>query len=191
MRARKNPPPFTLENLLRELKPGRSYSPEAVALTFAVSVDAARAMVLGAVMLGEMRESVARKGIRKGFWIPRQEPRNLATRRIGPLVNGGTLAGYTATLWSLHDLCMASRGQPELMRYPPARPVVKESEQTSDGRRVVERDPYTHKAVRRPEQIYMEGDANSRLSQIDSRSAGRAVRTQARVSELTCANVGP
>ena len=120
MRARKNPPPFTLENLLREMKPGRVYSPEAIALKFGMSAGEARARLLGAVMVGELRESARHRGFRGGFWLPTQEPRT-AAMRVGPLVAGGVLAGYTAELWRLHDLCMASRGQCHLMRYPPAR----------------------------------------------------------------------
>src|SRR5471032_3246136 len=113
MRARKNPQPFTLENLLREMKPGRSYSPEVIALTFGVSVDAARTMALGAVMLGEMRESVARRGIRAAFWVTAEKPTSIAGRRVGPLEGAvGVLTGYTAELWRMHDLCMASRGLP-------------------------------------------------------------------------------
>lgn len=152
MRARKNPQPFTLENLLREMKPGRSYSPEVIALTFGVSVDAARAMVLGAVMLGEIRESVARRGIRAGFWIPKQEPRNIATRRTGPLVKGGVLTGYEADLWRLHDLCMASRGQPELMRYPPISRAVRSQVKTLEQVRQFQRDRAEHTAYQQPQQ---------------------------------------
>lgn len=133
MRARKNPPPFTLENLLREMKPGRGYSPEAIALMFGVSVEAARGRLLGAVMLGEIRESVARRGIRAAFWVPVSEPTSFASRRVGPLERThGILTGYSAALWRLHDLCMASRGQPELMRYPPISKAVCKQVRTLD-----------------------------------------------------------
>jgi hypothetical protein len=120
MRARKNPPPFTQENLLLEMKPGRVYSPEAIALKFGISADAARARLLGAVMRGELREAARHRGFRGGFWVPEREP-SFAARRVGALVGGGVLTGYTAELWRLHDLCMASRGQCHLVRYPPAR----------------------------------------------------------------------
>jgi hypothetical protein len=114
MRPCKNPPPATIENLLRALKPGRIYSPQAIALKFGISVDAARAMALGAVMLGEMTEEPARRGIRGGFWIPAEVPRSIAARRVGPLAGGGVLTGYEAQLWLLHDLAMASRGRLEI-----------------------------------------------------------------------------
>jgi hypothetical protein len=117
MRARKNPQPFTLENLVREMKPGRVYSPEAIALKFGISADMARARLLGAVMQGALREAARYRGFRGGFWVPEREV-SFAGRRVGALVAGGVLTGYTAELWRLHDLCMASRGQPELMRYP-------------------------------------------------------------------------
>ena len=108
MRARKNPSPFTLENLLQQMKPGRFYSPEAIALKFGLSVDAERMRLLRALMPGEVRESMPRRGIRSGFWVPKQEP-DIAARRVGLLAGGGVLTGYTAGLWRLHDLCMASR----------------------------------------------------------------------------------
>ncbi len=125
MRARKNPLPFTLENLLREMKPGRGYSPETIALMFGVSVDEARGRLLGAVMLGKIRESVARRGIRAAFWVPAEKPTSVAGRRVGPLEGTvSILTGYTAELWRLHDLCMASRGRCNLMRYQPATPII-------------------------------------------------------------------
>ena len=147
MRARKNPQPFTLENLLREMKPGRGYSPEVISLIFGVTGDAARGMLLGAVMLGEMRESVARRGIRAAFYVPARGPTRIASRRVGPLESTvGILTGYTAELWRLHDLCMASRGQCHLMRYPPARlaltPHVKGIGDVSDLRRNAMEDAF-------------------------------------------------
>jgi hypothetical protein len=121
MRPCKNPPPATIENLLRALKPGRIYSPQAIALKFGISVDAARSMARGAVMLGEMMEEPARRGFRGGFWVPAKAPRTIAARRVGPLAGGGVLAGYMAELWCLHDVCMAARGQPERMRFAQSR----------------------------------------------------------------------
>ncbi len=108
MRACKNPPPFTVENLLSVLKPGRGYSIEVIALKFAVPADAARAMVLGAVMLGAMQESKARRGMRVTYWVPECEPRNVAMPRVGPLVVWKPLTGYTAWLLGFRDLCLAS-----------------------------------------------------------------------------------
>lgn len=116
MRACKNPPPFTIDNLLAALKPGRVYSPEAIALKFGVDVNAARSMAMGAMLLGVIREEVPRRGFRGGFWVPREIPRSIAARRVGPLAGGGMLTGYMADLWRLHDVCMAARGLPELMR---------------------------------------------------------------------------
>jgi hypothetical protein len=125
MRARKNPLPFTLENLLREMRPGSGYSPEVIALVFGVTVAAARGMLLGAVMLGEIRQSGARRGIRAAFYVPSTNPTSIASRRGGPLkVSAGILTGYAAELWRLHDLCMASRGRCDLMRYQPATPII-------------------------------------------------------------------
>ena len=117
MRPCKNPPPFTLDNLLMALKPDRVYSPQAIALKFGVPVEAVRSMAMGAIMLGAMMEAPARRGFRGGFWVPGKECRRMATRRVGPLVAGGVLAGYMAELWRLHDVCMAARGRPELMRF--------------------------------------------------------------------------
>lgn len=116
MRARKNPPPFTIDNLLAALKPGRVYSPEAIALKFGVDVNAARSMAMGAMLLGAIREELPRRGFRGGFWVPHIDDRRVALRRVGPMVSGGPLVGYMAELWRLHDVCMAARGQPELMR---------------------------------------------------------------------------
>ncbi|CAJ3302935.1 Uncharacterised protein [Burkholderia pseudomallei] len=110
MRARKNPPPFTLENVLRDLKPGRVYSAEAISLKFGVSVDAVRPVMLGAIALGKIREQPRRRGFRVGYWVPEVAPRSIAGRRIGPLVrlNGlGELTGYTDSLRRFRDLCMA------------------------------------------------------------------------------------
>ncbi|KVU85022.1 hypothetical protein WL38_25885 [Burkholderia ubonensis] len=110
MRARKNPPPFTLENVLRDLKPGRVYSAEAISLKFGVSVDAVRPAMVGAIMLGKVRERPRRRGFRAGYWIPEGEPPSIAGRRIGPLVrlHGiGELTGYTESLRRFRDLCMA------------------------------------------------------------------------------------
>lgn len=120
MRARKNPPPFTIDNLLAALKPGRVYSPEAIALKFGVDVNAARSMAMGAMLLGVIREELPRRGFRGGFWVPSPDTqRMIAGRRVGPLVTGGDLVGYEAQLWELHDLAMAARGIPDLARRPP------------------------------------------------------------------------
>lgn len=107
MRARKNPPPFILENVLRDLKPGRVYSAEAVSLKFGVSVDAVRPMMLGAIMRGEVKERPARRGFRAGYWVPDSGPRTLASRRSGPLATWQPLVGYTESLGRFRDLCMA------------------------------------------------------------------------------------
>ncbi|APD35660.1 hypothetical protein [Burkholderia pseudomallei] len=107
MRARKNPPPFTLENVLLDLKPGRVYSAEAISLKFGVSVDAVHQMMLGAVMLGEVKERPARRGFRAGYWVPDSGPRTLASRRSGPLATWQPLVGYTESLGRFRDLCMA------------------------------------------------------------------------------------
>lgn len=110
MRARKNPPPFTLENVLRDLVPGRVYSAEAISLKFGVPVDAVRPAMLGAIMLGKVRERPRRRGFRVGYWIPEGEPPSIAGRRIGPLARPhgiGELTGYTEALKRFRDLCMA------------------------------------------------------------------------------------
>lgn len=107
MRARKNPPPFTLENVLLDLKPGRVYSAEAISLKFGVSVDAVHQMMLGAIMLGEVKERPARRGFRAGYWVPDSGLRTLATRRSGPLATWEPLVGYTESLGRFRDLCMA------------------------------------------------------------------------------------
>nr|WP_230947441.1 hypothetical protein [Burkholderia territorii] len=75
LRARKNPPPFILENVLRDLKPGRVYSAEAVSLKFGVSVDAVRPIMLGAIMCGEVEERPARRGFPAGYWVPDSDSR--------------------------------------------------------------------------------------------------------------------
>lgn len=110
MRARKNPPPFTLENVLRDLVPGRVYSAEAISLKFGVPVDAVRPAMLGAIMLGKVRERPRRRGFRVGYWIPEGEPPSVAGRRIGPLARPhgiSELTGYTESLRWFRDLCMA------------------------------------------------------------------------------------
>ncbi|WP_175855012.1 hypothetical protein [Burkholderia anthina] len=110
MRPRKNPPPFTLENVRRDLVPGRVYSAEAISLKFGVPVDAVRSAMLGAIMLGKVRERPRRRGFRAGYWIPESEPPSIAGRRIGPLarLQGiGELTGYTESLRRFRDLCMA------------------------------------------------------------------------------------
>ncbi len=110
MRARKNPPPFTLENVLRDLQPGRVYSAEAISLKFGVSVDVVRPAMLGAIMLGKARERPQRRGFRAGYGFPEGEPPSIAGRRIGPLarLHGiGELTGYTDSLRRFRDLCMA------------------------------------------------------------------------------------
>lgn len=107
MRARKNPPPFTLENVLLDLKPGRVYSAEAISLKFGVSVDAVRPMMLGAITLGEVKERPARRGFRAGYWVPDVGSRTLASRRNGPLITWQPLVGYTESLRRFRDLCMA------------------------------------------------------------------------------------
>ncbi|VWC44319.1 hypothetical protein [Burkholderia lata] len=110
MRARKNPPPFTLENVLRDLTPERIYSAEAISLKFGVPVDAVRPMMLGAIVLGKVKERPRRRGFRVGYWIPEREPPSIAGHRIGPVARPhgiGDLTGYTESLRRFRDLCMA------------------------------------------------------------------------------------
>ncbi|APY93578.1 hypothetical protein [Burkholderia pseudomallei] len=110
MRARKNPPPFTLENVLRDLVPGRVYSAEAISLKFGVPVDAVRPAMLVAIMLGKVRAQPQRRGFRAGYWIPEDNPPSIAGRRIGSLARPhgiGELTGYTESLRRFRDLCMA------------------------------------------------------------------------------------
>ncbi|MBZ5794126.1 hypothetical protein K8353_28770 [Burkholderia contaminans] len=80
LRARKNPPPFILENVLRDLKPRRVYSAEVVSLKFGVSVDAVRPMMLGTIMRRKVKERPARRGFRANYWVPDVGSRTLASR---------------------------------------------------------------------------------------------------------------
>ncbi|RQT21845.1 hypothetical protein DF051_02835 [Burkholderia contaminans] len=110
MRACKNPPPFTFANVRTALRPGTVYSAQAISLKFGVSVDAVQSMMVGAIMLGNIKQRPSSRGFRVGYWIPECEPRSIAGRRIGPLarLHGiGELTGYTESLRRFHDLCMA------------------------------------------------------------------------------------
>lgn len=125
MRACKNPPPFTFANVKKALQPGRVYSAQAISLKFGVPVDAVQTMMLGAIMLGSVRQRPSRRGFRAGYWIPESGFASIAGRRTGPLASGTGLTGYMAELWRLHDACMAARGQPELMRFARPYPVAR------------------------------------------------------------------
>ncbi|WP_232452342.1 hypothetical protein [Burkholderia ubonensis] len=99
--------------MLRDLKPGRVYSAEAISLKFGVSVDAVRPAMLGAIMLGKIRERPQRRGFRAGYWIPEGEPPSIAGRRIGSLARQhgiSELTGYTESLRRFRDLCMVIPG---------------------------------------------------------------------------------
>ncbi|EEH27733.1 hypothetical protein BUH_1463 [Burkholderia pseudomallei Pakistan 9] len=70
-------------------------------------MDAVHQMMLGAIMLGEVKERPARRGFRAGYWVPDSGSRTLAARRSGPLATWQPLVGYTESLGRFRDLCMA------------------------------------------------------------------------------------
>ena len=116
MRARKNPPSLTLDSLLAEMRPGRGYSIESLSLKFGAPANDARAeevrtMVLGAVMLGKIHESKARRGFRVTYWIPQDGRHSVAMSRTLSPYWQSNLTGYTDYLLGHMDLCLASRGK--------------------------------------------------------------------------------
>lgn len=107
MRARKNPLPLTLDNVLCTLKPGRPYSVESIALMFGASPQAVDEIVSTALAAGTMNASRKVRGFRRTFWVPIAPDPLAATRRWQAGDMRGELVGYD--LMRLPRLCMAVR----------------------------------------------------------------------------------